>query len=267
MLLLTRMENWLNVKITVAMITRNEEDRIADALRSVPWADEIVVVDAESADKTVEIARRFTDRVFVRPWPGYAVQKNFADAQASNDWIFSLDADERVSDDLSASIHAWKLSEPDCEGYCVARRAWYLGRWIRHSGWYPDYQLRLYRRDRSHWQGDYVHESVRVQGRIGQLTGDLLHFTRRNLAEHHEVLGKYTTLAAQSDRSKGKRVSLLQLLARPPLTFLKSYFVRLGFLDGIAGLAIAYFAAYYLFLRLIKGWEREHFPRGWRKTE
>lgn len=247
------------------MITRNEEDRIADALASLAWADEIVVVDAESTDRTVEVARRFTDRIIVRPWPGYAAQKNFADGQASNDWIFSLDADERTSPELNESIRAWKSGEPECAGYRVSRRAWYLGRWIRHSGWYPDHQLRLYRRDRARWRGDYVHESVEVQGRVGQLQGDLLHFTRRNLMEHHLVLGHYTTLAAQSDRTEGRRVSVAQLLLRPPAAFLKSYIFRLGFLDGVAGLIIAYFAAYYVYLRLAKAWESDHLPSGWGK--
>ncbi|MBI4468722.1 MAG: glycosyltransferase family 2 protein [Acidobacteria bacterium] len=253
------------MKITVAMITRNEEDRIVDALASVPWADEIVIVDAQSTDRTVEVARRFTDRIFVRSWPGYAAQKNFADDQASHEWVFSLDADERVSSELSESILDRKSKEPDCDGYRVARRAWYLGRWIRHSGWYPDYQLRLYRRSNARWRGDYVHESVWLQGRLGQLDGDLLHFTRRNLAEHHTVLGKYTSLAADSDLALGRRVTLLQLLFRPPLTFLKSYLLRLGFLDGTAGFMIAGFAAYYVFLRLAKSWEKEHFPHGWGK--
>lgn len=246
------------------MIARNEEDRIADALASVPWADEIIVVDAESTDRTAAVAREFTDRVIVRPWPGYAAQKNFADAQASHEWIFSIDADERVSAELTAALLDWKSREPDCDGYQLARLAWYLGRWIRHSGWYPDYQVRLYRRDRAQWRGDFVHESVHVSGgRIGKLNGDLLHYTRRSLAEHHEVLGGYTTLAAKSDLNQGRKITLAHLLIRPPLAFFRSYVLRLGFLDGVPGLMIAYFAAYYLFLRLAKSWESQHFPRGW----
>jgi glycosyltransferase involved in cell wall biosynthesis len=255
------------VKISVTIITRNEEDRIGQALESVAWADEIVVVDAESTDRTVEIARQYTDRVIVNPWPGYAAQKNFADSQASHEWVLSIDADERASPDLRRSIEQLKHEGPRHDGYRIARRAWYLGRWINHSGWYPDYQLRLYRRDRAQWQGDYVHESVRVEGSVGTLSGDLWHFTRRSLTEHHQVLGQYTSLAAEQDFARGKTVGLLDLLLRPPLTFLRSYIFKQGFRDGIAGLVIASFAAYYVFLKLAKLWEKRHLPEGWRMND
>jgi glycosyltransferase involved in cell wall biosynthesis len=250
------------VKISVTIITRNEEDRIAEALASVAWADEIVVVDAESTDRTVEIARRYTDRIIINPWPGYAAQKNFADRQASHEWILSLDADERVSPELRQSIERLKREGPRHDGYRIPRRAWYLGRWINHSGWYPDYQLRLYRRDCARWQGDYVHESVQVEGRVGTLTGDLWHLTRRSLAEHHEVLGRYTTLAAEGDLAQGKTVGFLDLLLKPPLTFLRSYLLKQGFRDGIPGLVIASFAAYYVFLKQAKLWEKQHRGQG-----
>lgn len=253
------------MKISVTIITLNEEDRLADALQSVTWADEIVVVDAGSTDRTVAIARQYTDRVITHPWSGYAAQKNFADDQASCEWILSLDADERVSPELKRSIERLKREGPRYDGYRIARRAWYLGRWINHSGWYPDYQLRLYRRDRARWQGDYVHESVRVNGRVGTLAGDLWHFTRRNLAEHHDVLGRYTTLAAESDFAQGKRVGWLSLLVKPPLAFLRSYILKQGFRDGIPGLVIASFAGYYVFLKQAKLWEKQRFPEGWKK--
>lgn len=252
------------MKVSVTIITLNEEDRLADALASVEWADEIVVVDAESTDHTVDIARRYTDRVIINPWPGYAAQKNFADAQASHDWILSLDADERVSPQLRQSIERLKQEGPRYEGYRIARRAWYLGRWINHSGWYPDYQLRLYRRDCARWQGDYVHESVQVSGRVGTLAGDLWHFTRRSLAEHHDVLGRYTTLAAEEALARNERVGFWDLLVRPPLTFVRSYLLRQGFRDGVPGLVIASLAAYYDFLKRAKLWEKQHLPAGWR---
>jgi len=246
------------VRISVTIITLNEEDRLAEALASVAWADEIIVVDAESTDRTVEIARQYTDRVIINPWPGYAAQKNFADRQASHEWILSLDADERVSPELRQSIERLKREGAQHDGYRISRRAWYLGRWINHSGWYPDYQLRLYRRDCARWQGDYVHESVRVEGRVETLTGDLWHLTRRSLTEHHEVLGRYTTLAAEGDFAQGKTVGFLDLLWKPPLTFLRSYILKQGFRDGIPGLVIASFAAYYVFLKQAKLWEKQH---------
>jgi glycosyltransferase involved in cell wall biosynthesis len=251
------------MKISATVITLNEEDRIADALESLAWADEIVVVDAGSTDRTREIARRYTDRVLVHPWQGYAVQKRYADAQASHEWIFSLDADERVSPALRRSIEKVKEEGPRCEGYRVARRAWYLGRWINHGGWYPDYQVRLYRRDCAAWVGDFVHESVRVQGRVGRLAGDLWHLTRRSLSEHHEVLGRYTTLAAEQEAARGRSANVIRLLFQPLLTFLQSYFFKQGFRDGVPGLVIAGFAAYYVFLKYAKLWERENLPQGW----
>ncbi len=252
------------MKISATLIAGNEEDRIGDALASVAWADEIiVVVDARSTDRTAEIARQYTDRVFVHPWSGYAAQKRFAQEQATHEWIFSLDADERVSPELWHSIEQLKREGPRHDGYRVARRAWYLGRWIQHSGWYPDYQLRLYRRDRARWVGEYVHESVRVEGSVGTLKGDLWHLTRRSLSEHHEVLNRYTTLAAEEAFAHGKRAGWFALCVRPLLAFLRSYVLRQGFRDGIPGLVISGFAAYYVFLKNAKLWERAHFPQGW----
>jgi glycosyltransferase involved in cell wall biosynthesis len=249
--------------ISVTIITLNEEDRIGDALASVAWADEIIVVDAGSTDRTVEIARQYTDRVIVRAWPGYAAQKNFADSQASNEWVLSIDADERVSPELRRAIEELQHYGPRYDGYRLARRAWYLGRWIRHCGWYPDHQLRLYRRDRACWTGDYVHESVRVDGRVGTLTGDLWHLTRRSVGEHHEVLGRYTTLAAEQESARNKRATLTRLLFQPLLVFLRSYVLKQGFRDGIPGLVISSFAAYYVFLKYAKLWEKQHLPQGW----
>lgn len=243
------------MRITATVITLNEERHIAGALASLSWADEIVVVDSGSGDRTVEIARGFTERVVVNPWPGYAAQKNFAAAQASNDWIFSLDADERVTPDLAASIARAREETSHLDGYRVARRAWYVDRWVRHSGWYPDWQVRLYDRTRARFEGDFVHESVRLAGRPGTLEGDLLHYTVDSLSDHHRRIDRYTTLAAEALAARGKRPSLALAVAQPIATFLKTYLVRQGFRDGGAGVAIAGFAAYYVFLRQMKLWE------------
>lgn len=244
------------MKITATLITFNEESNIADALKSVAWADEIIVVDSESSDRTVEIAREFTDRVLIRAWPGYASQKNLAAEESSNDWILNLDADERVSDELRTEIEELKRRTPsDAAAFEMPRRTWYLGRWIKHSGWYPDYKLRLYDRTRGRWAGDYVHESVSVNGRIERLAGDLLHYTVRNSSDHHQRLDRYTTLAARELFAKGERASLASLLVSPAGSFIRSYIFRRGFLDGRPGLAIAYFAAHYTFLKNLKLWE------------
>ncbi|HXG65911.1 MAG TPA: glycosyltransferase family 2 protein [Blastocatellia bacterium] len=247
------------MKISATVITFNEEHNIEAALESLSWADEIIVVDSESTDRTVEIARRYTDRVFVRKWPGYSQQKTFAAEQAANDWIFNLDADERVSKELASEIETLKRGpEPDVGGYEMPRLTWYLGRWIKHSGWYPDYKLRLYHRKRGGWRGEYVHESVQVDGRVGRLTGNLLHYTVRNASDHHLRLDRYTTLAAQEAYERGKRVSPASIFFSPVATFLRTYIFKLGFLDGIPGLAIAYFAAHYVFLKKLKQWEMEN---------
>lgn len=246
------------MKITATVITLNEEHNIAEALESLSWTDEIVVVDSESADRTVEIARRFTDRVFIRPWPGYSAQKNFAADQAANDWIFSLDADERVSPELAGEIKRLKHGDVTAAAaFEMPRLTFYLGRWIKHSGWHPDHKLRLYDRKRAKWRGDYVHETLEAPGKIERLKGDILHYTVRDASEHHVRMDRYTTLAAQQLFSQGKHASLGRLLLSPAAVFLRSYIFKLGFLDGIPGLAIARFAAHYEFLKNIKVWELE----------
>ena len=246
------------MKITATVITFNEEHNIATALESLSWADEIIVVDSESDDRTIEIAGRFTDRIFVRPWPGYSAQKNFAAEQAVNDWIFSLDADERVSRELADVIKQLKgrAAEPGSAGFEMARLTSYLGRWIKHSGWRPDYKRRLYHRRRARWKGDYVHETLEVDGVVERLSGDILHHTVRDASEHHLRMDRYTTLAAEQAYSQGKRASMLSLLISPGVVFLGSYILKGGFLDGVPGLAIARFAAHYEFLKKLKLWEK-----------
>lgn len=242
--------------LSVTIITHNEEQNIAAALDSVRWAEEIIVVDSQSTDDTVKIARQFTDRVIVRPWPGYAAQKQFAAEQARNDWILSIDADERVTDTLAREIREISNSKDDSfDGYLISRQNYYLGRPIYHSGWAPDYQLRLYRAGQGRWRGDFVHESLHLEGRVGRLSGQLDHYTIQSLSAHHGRLDRYTTLAAQELIKRGVRVGPLDLLIRPLLAWLRSYLFRLGLLDGSAGLVIAYFAAYYVFLKYAKAWE------------
>jgi glycosyltransferase involved in cell wall biosynthesis len=245
------------MKISATIITRDEERHIGAALESIAWADEIVVLDSGSTDRTVEIARRFTDRVLVADWPGYAAQKNRAAAEATHDWIFSLDADERVTPELAGSVARLREREPEASGYRVARRAWYVDRWVRHSGWYPDWQVRLYDRRQARFEGEYVHESVRLPHAPATLAGDLLHYTVEGLSDHHERIDRYTSLAAEALAARGAKPSLARAAAQPAATFVKTYLLRQGFRDGAAGLAIAGFAAYYVFLRQMKLWEKQ----------
>lgn len=232
--------------ITAAIITRNEAQNIARALRSVSFADEVVVVDSGSTDDTVEIARKCGARVVVHLWEGFAAQKNFAARQAQHDWILSLDADEELTADAQEAAKLWKASEPAAAGYRFARRARYLGRWILHSGWYPDYKLRLYDRRRGEWRGSYVHESVAVTGPVETLAGEILHYTCDSLEDHRNRIEFYTDLAAREMLERKQRVGVLARLLLPGWVFLHTYFIRLGILDGYQGLLIARMAARYV---------------------
>lgn len=230
-------------RLSACIITLNEEQNLPRALASVrSIADEIVIVDAGSTDGTEQIARKF-GAVFVgRAWTNYAEQKNFAAAAASNDWILSLDADEELSSVLQASMLEWKERRPDFLVYEMSRRAWYLGRWINHSGWYPDFQRRLYRRDAAQFSG-IIHESLRFEGQPGRLKGDLLHYTVRSFPEHEEKVERYAALAGQQLFLDGKRSWRPAVWFATPWSWLQNFILRGGFLDGYRGALIAKMAA------------------------
>lgn len=240
------------MRITATIITLNEERNIARAIESLRCCDEIVVVDSGSTDRTVELAEKLGARVLEEGWRGYAGQKNRAAEASSNDWILSIDADEALSEALEAEIWQVKKHGPKYDAYTMPRLAQYLGKWILHSGWYPDRKVRLFDRRKAKWSGDFVHESVVVEGAVGHLEENLLHFTCDSLSEHLRTLDRYTTLAAEEIVESGKNISLVKLLADPPWTFLRSYVVQRGFLDGFEGLVIAYMASVYTFLKYAK---------------
>lgn len=242
-------------KLSVTVITRDEAANLAAALDSVAWADEIVVVDSESTDATVDIARRYTSKVLIRPWPGYVDQKNRAAAEASYDWILSIDADERVSPELAAEIQALLHGDPAAAGYRVPRVTFHLGRWIRSTDWYPDHQLRLYDRRRGRWTGRLVHESVAVEGPVVDLAHELQHLAYRNLSHHVQTIDRYTTLAARQMCDDGRRAGWLDLALHPPAAFLRNYLLRGGFRDGLPGLVISTLNATYVALKFAKLWE------------
>lgn len=250
------------MKISATIITFNEAENVRAACESVAWADEIVVVDSRSTDRTREIAAECGARVIERDWPGFAAQKQFAAEAASHDWVFSLDADERVTKELRASIQTLREADESrlAEGYRVARRSFYMGRWIRGGGWYPDYQLRLYDRRRGRWEGAHVHESVKMQAgaRIETLAGDLQHFSVRDAAQHHRMIGeRYAPLAARQMFESGRRTSPLRIATAAPAAFTRSFILKGGFRDGLAGLAIARFAAHHAFLKHVMLWEMQ----------
>ena len=240
------------MKITATLITLNEEENLPRALSSLGCCDDIVVVDSGSNDRTVEIAREHGARVIERPFSGYANQKNFAAGVARHDWILSLDADEALSDKLEAEVRELKRSGPRADAYQAPRLAEYLGKWIRYSGWYPDPKVRLYNRKKARWVGEYVHEAVEVDGRLGILQGDLLHFTCRSFSEHLATIDRYTTLAAKEIIAGGKRVGVGHLVVSPLWTFLRTYIIKRGFLDGMEGWIIAQMAAFYVFSKYLK---------------
>jgi len=245
------------VKLTVTVITLNESAQIAAALQSVEWADEILVIDSRSTDDTVTIARAHAARVEVRDWPGYSAQKNHAADLASNDWILSIDADERVTPELAAEIRGLLQGTPQARGYRLPRVAWYLGRWIRSTDWYPDYQLRLYDRRAGRWNGRRVHESVELAGGAepGLLKNALHHYAYRDTSEHLSTIDTYTTLAAGQWHAEGRRATGLGALAHATFALFRNYVLRGGFRDGAPGLIVSVFNSYYVFLKFAKLWE------------
>jgi glycosyltransferase involved in cell wall biosynthesis len=239
-------------KLSVTIITRNEAADVGEALQSAAWADELIVVDSHSTDETVAIATPHADRVVARDWPGYVAQKNFAASIASHDWILSLDADERVTPALAAEIQTLLTTTPAAVGYRIPRVTWHLGRWMRSTDWYPDFQLRLYDRRSAEWTGRHVHESVAARGSVGRLRGELEHFAYRDIADHLETIDRYTTYAARQMHEDGRRAGFLDIAAHPPLAFLRNYVARGGIKDGTPGLIVSALNAYYVFLKFAK---------------
>jgi glycosyltransferase involved in cell wall biosynthesis len=244
--------------VTATIITLNEAANIDACLASVAWADEIIVVDSGSTDGTPERAAALHATVIHRDWPGsYADQKNFAAAQARHDWILSIDADERVTPELRREIETRLSSEPAAAGFRVPRLTWHLGRWIRTTDWYPDFQLRLYDRRRASWPPRLVHESVRADGPVAYLKHDLQHYAYRDIGHHHQVMDRYTTLAARQMYEQGRRAGALDIVAHPPAAFVRNYVLKRGCLDGVPGFVISAMNAYYVFLKFAKLWELE----------
>ncbi|MBK7393384.1 MAG: glycosyltransferase family 2 protein [Chloracidobacterium sp.] len=251
------------MKISATIIVHNEEDNIAEVCETVSWADELVIVDSASTDRTIEIAGNYTDKIYDLEFTGFKDKHAYADEQATGDWLFWIDADERVTPELRYAILSLK-DKPDSEladGYWISRKTWYLGRWILHSGWYPDYQMRLYRKSASYWDGIAPHETARVNGPTIRLKGEFLHNTKRDLAEHNNVLNHYTSLAAEYKAKEGEKVGYSKLFMAPLSGFFRSYIFKQGFRDGIPGLVIAMFTGYSVFLKYAKLWEKNNVNR------
>lgn len=229
--------------LSVCLVVQNEQENLPRVLQSVrEIADDIVVVDGGSTDRTQEIAREFGARVFQRPYTDQSGQKNYAVSLAAYDWIFVLDADEELSAELRKSVQRWKQDTPRFDVYEMARLTWYLGAWIRHGRWYPDWQPRIYRRDKANYSGA-MHSGLRFAGQAGRLKGDLLHYTIRNFAEHEAKVDRYTTVVAHEMFQQGHRHWRAALWIATPWAWFRHFFLAAGFLDGYRGAVIAQMAA------------------------
>ena len=244
------------MQISATIITFNEEAKIAEAIKSVAFADEILVVDSESTDKTREIAEALGAKVIVQKWLGFAKQKQFAVENAAHDWILSLDADEKISVELKNEI---LNLDPQADAYKLPRLSFYLNQPIRHGGWYPNWQIRFFNRNKARWKDVLIHESVEVSGKIEKLKGDILHYSVEDMTHHHRMIGeRYAPLAARQMFERGRKTTKLKIYTAGLTTFLQTYILKAGFLDGFAGFCIARFAAHHAFLKHLLLWEMEN---------
>lgn len=246
--------------LSVCIITYNEAENLPRCLASVAFADEIVVVDSESTDRTVEIAVQAGCRVISQAFLGYVAQKNCAVRQATHQWVLCLDADEWLRPGAEAAIReALATRAPDVAGYTLKRHAYYLGDWVNHGGWWPEYKLRLFDRQRGQWYGHALHEGVRVEGRVLPLDAEIAHCSYRDMAHHLDKLNRYTTLIAHGLHAQGAaRVGPGTLVLRPLARFCRMFVLRGGWQDGVRGLLIALFGAFYVLMKYAKLWELQH---------
>jgi glycosyltransferase involved in cell wall biosynthesis len=248
----------MHVPISVCIITFNEEDNLAQCLSHLNFADEIIVVDSGSTDKTLEIAQNHNAKIFSRKFDNYINQKNYAISLAQNDWILALDADEVVSPALSQELEL--LNESEFQKYSafgIPRLTYYLKRWIYHSGWYPNYQIRLFNRNRGHFAGILVHETVEIQGSSKKLKHPVFHYSYKSISDHLSFIDRYSTLFAIEKYKIGKRSGLGKAIVKANYKFFYMYFIRMGFLDGASGFVIAILGGYYNFLKYLKLYELE----------
>jgi glycosyltransferase involved in cell wall biosynthesis len=241
-------------KISAIVITYNEEKNIRRCLESLSWADEIVLVDSYSEDNTKNIAKQFTDRIFDVKWEGFGRKKEFARNKASLEWVLCVDADEVVTSELKDEIKKTLQAQPFYDGFYIPRKSNFLGKWIKHSGWYPDYGLRLFKRHKAKFDVSLVHEKLEVEGKIGYLKNHLLHYTDPDINHYLSKLNHYTSLSAEELYKKGKKATMGDLLFRPPTVFFKMFIWKMGFLDGVYGLILAFFSSFHVFTKYAKLW-------------
>ena len=248
---------WLVSKLSAYVLTYNEEAKVREALESVSWADEIVVLDSHSTDRTESICREYTDKVYQCDFEGFGKLRNHALGLLTHDWVLSIDADERATDELRKEIQAVLSQGPDADAFFVPRKNLFMGRWIRHCGWYPDYrQPQLFNRHRFRYREDLVHEGFELDGRVGYLQGHVLQYPFLNLEQYLQKMRRYSTLMAEQMALRERRFHVHQLVTHPLFSFFKMYGLRQGFRDGMPGLILSLFYAYYTFVKYAKLWER-----------
>jgi glycosyltransferase involved in cell wall biosynthesis len=243
-------------KVSVFVVAYNAEDQLRACLESVVWADELVVVDSYSTDATEKISREFTDKVYQHEFKGFGRLRNEAVRHVTHDWVFSLDTDERATPEIHDEIRALLTRGPEADAYFVPRKNFFLGRWIRHGGWYPDYrQPQLFRKDRMRYREDLVHEGFELDGRIGYLKEHVLQYPFRDIDHYLAKMERYSDLMARRMVQQGRRFRIHQLVTHPCFTFFKMYLGRAGCLDGKPGLILAGLYAYYTFVKYATLWE------------
>ena len=238
--------------VSACVMTFNNDDQIEDCLKNITWADETIVVDSFSTDKTVDICRKYTDRVYQRKWPGFKDQSNYTMSLARYEWILFMDADERITPELynEIQIHLKNNSANWC-GFYFPRRIFYLGKWINHGDWYPAYDLRLYKKNKGCWEKE-PHAKIKLDGKAKYLKNDMLHFSYRNLSHQLKTIDTYTDMSASEMERSGVGFITLQLIFRPFIRFIKGYFFKRGFMDGVPGFIAAVTTSFYVFMKYAK---------------
>lgn len=245
------------VPVSVYVLTYNNRRTIERCLKSLWWADELIVVDSFSDDGSFELAKKMTDKVYQKKWTGFRQQYQYAANLTKNEWIMFVDADEEIPQELVDEIYEeLDQNHGEWDGYICHRRTFYLGRWIGHGGWYPDYEIRLYRRHRGHWVGD-LHAKLSVDGKVKHLKHHYLHYTYGDISDQIQTIDRYSRTTAEDMMVSRNRFSVFKLLLRPPFRFLKEYLFKAGFRDGIPGLIIVVCNMFYVFIKYAKLWELE----------
>ena len=241
-------------KLSAIIITKNEEKNLRRCLDSIAFVDEIIINDTGSTDKTLAIAGEYKCRVLQNEFAGFGNAKQQALAAAKHEWVLSIDADEEIDAELAESIRS-AIESDEADGYWFQRKSQFLGRWIMHSGWYPGYVMRLFKRECGRFNDNKVHESVVLNGTTAKISGHMLHYTYPFSALYIEKMNRYSGLYAEQMNANGKRFSFWKLLFKPPIYFVKIYFLKQGFRDGMVGLILAMFSSFDVFARHVKLWE------------